>query len=101
VSDTSVSVSTPAHIHAVPPRSSTAGFWGSTSLPNNALFTMIAPSGSIIDISLDLILQDEDTVEEAAFTRAIASGTLGNMYYLALDNATGHTYVPVSLTTTF
>lgn len=98
VSDTSNSVSQPAMISSAPPRNSLGGFW-SSSVSNTALFTIICPAGSIIDLSLDLIMSDDETANP---TRAVATAVLGTTYYLALDNGAGtHNLVPVSLTTTF
>jgi len=98
-SDTSVSVAQPAHVNCVPPPNSTAAFWQTPGVQNNQLMTLTAPIGSIIDVSVSLILFDDD---QAAQTFAVATATLGNAYFLALDcaNAT-HIYTPVSLTSTF
>jgi len=98
VSDTSVSVAQPACISTAPPRASLASFWQTPGLADNTMFTLVAPTGSIIDMDLSFILWDN---EDAATTRAVTAGTLGTIYYLALDNATGHIYPPVSLNTTF
>jgi hypothetical protein len=97
VSDTSVSVSTPAHIRAVPPRQSLASFWVNEALGTGTICQLIAPTGTIIDVDLSLILQDD---EEPATATGVATGTLGSIYYLSLDPNATHRYVPVSLTTT-
>jgi len=99
VSDTSVSVMRPAHIFTRPPAQSLASFWQSPGIADNQLFNIIAPTGSIIDVAVQLISQDDDN--GAAITRGVATGVLGTVYYLSLDNASGHVYPPVSLTTTF
>lgn len=95
-SDTSNSVTTPATVRCVPPKQSLASFWqqaGSTTL-----FTLVAPVGTIIDVSLSLILQDDDT---APVGIAVTTAAVGSVYYLSLDPNATHRYVPVSLTTTF
>lgn len=97
VSDTSISTATPAYISSRPPRLSLAAFWQKPAALN--LFQLTAPSGSIIDVDLELIMSDDETTPA---TTAVASGTLGIVYYLALDSANGtHIYTPVSLVTTF
>lgn len=95
VSDTSVSTAVPAHVSTGPPLHSLASFWQNSS--SNALFTLTAPAGSIIDVSLSLIMWDDDEPQDAI---AIANGTSGNMYYLSLDPNATHRYTPVSLVTT-
>jgi hypothetical protein len=97
VSDTSNSVSQPAHISASPPRMSLASFWSSLRNPG-ALFTIIAPPGSIIDVLVDLILSDDEQGYNFTYT-STATPILGNVYYLSLDNQTSNLYTPVSLTT--
>lgn len=94
-SDTTVSVSTPAYVVTSPPPQSLASFWQTNN--TNALATLTAPSGTIIDVVLALILNDSD---EATAQNAAATVVLGNIYYLSLDLNATHRYVPVSLTTT-
>jgi hypothetical protein len=98
VSDTSVSPTFPAHLNTTPPRNSLASFWQTAGAAVDQLFTIVAPAGSIVDVHLSLILSDDDAT---AVTLAIATGVLGNQYYLALDCTAGHNFPPVSLTTTF
>ncbi len=95
VSDTSVSVSRPAHVKAVPPKTSLASFWQVAS--GTALFNLVAPAGTIIDMSVDMIMVDQTS---ASTTIGAATVTLGEIYYLALDHGTSDLLVPVSLTTT-
>jgi hypothetical protein len=94
-SDTSVSVATPAHVISSPPPMSIAAFWQTSS--TNTLFNLIAPVGTIIDVHLSLILNDDD---ESLVTSSVAGAALGNIYYLSLDSNATHHYPPVSLTTT-
>jgi hypothetical protein len=95
-SDTSVSVSTPARVSCRPPPMSLASFWSIASSAT-VLCTVVAPAGTIIDVSLSLILSDDDVT---AATQAVATGTLGNIYYLSLDSNATHRFTPVSLATT-
>ncbi len=95
-SDTTLSVTKNAHVSCTPPAMSLASFWQKATGTN--LFTLVVGTNSIVDIVLDTILSDEETVPTAI---AVATGVVGHVYYLALDNATGHNLVPVSLNTTF
>jgi hypothetical protein len=62
-----------------------------------AICTLVAPIGTIIDVVLDLIFQDDDLASVAI---AVASGTAGVQYFLSLDPNATHRYTPISLTTT-
>lgn len=93
-SDTTISVATPARVSCSPPPQSLASFW---QVPGNTtLFTVVAPTGSIIDVILSLILADGSN--NAAVS--VATAVVGNIYYLSLDPNATHRYTPVSLTTT-
>lgn len=94
VSDTTVSVSEPAHIRAVPPQGSLASFWLSPTGAKNVMI-ITAPPGSIIDVKCTHVLMD--TGAEGG-TYSVASAALGALYYLPLDGASDK-YIPVSLTT--
>lgn len=95
-SDTSLSVAKNAHVSCKPPANSLAAFWQKATGTN--LFTLTFGTNAIVDVILDLIQSDEETVPTAI---VVATGVVGHVYYLALDNATGHNLVPVSLNTTF
>jgi hypothetical protein len=97
ISDTSNSVAQPAMIDTAPPRNSLASFWSSAGNVGQ-LAVINCPSGSIVDLTVDLILSDDDQTNP---TRAVSTAVIGTVYYLALDNGTGHVLVPTSLTTTF
>jgi len=95
VSDTTVSVADPAVIRSRPPVNSLASFWQLAG--TTAYMTLTAPAGSIIDVSLDAVLFDDDVAQAV---NAVAASSLGSVYYLSLDPNATHRYVPVSLTTT-
>lgn len=95
VSDTSVSVSRPAHIKASPPPGSAASFWINPGGIQN-IMNITAPVGSIIDVTCTHVLND---VGAAGQSYTVAAGTLGALYYLPLDGSSD-VYVPTSLTTT-
>ncbi len=94
VSDSTMSVTTPAYISAVPPAGSQASFWA-VSGSGQDLFDLVAPSGSIIDVDLTVVLNDG--VAGASYT--VAAATLGVLYFLPLDGGSD-VYTPVSLSTT-
>jgi hypothetical protein len=60
------------------------------------MFTLTAPTGSIIDVDATCLLNDSTSATQA-FT--VAAGTLGVLYFLPLDGATD-LFLPVSLLTT-
>ncbi len=95
VSDSSVSTAQPAHITTVPPKESGASFWFTSSA--TALFSMISPAGSIVDVDISYVLND---IGSAGVATTVAVGSLGVMYWLALDGPTNNRLVPVSLFTT-
>jgi hypothetical protein len=95
-SDTTVSVSTPAHVRTSPPQLSLASFWLNNAV--GAVCTLTAPVGSIIDCHMDLIMSDDD--EGSQTVVAVATAVVGTSYYMSLDPNTTHRYVPVSLITT-
>jgi hypothetical protein len=99
VSDTTVSVTTPAFVTTKPPRNSLSSFWQTPAVANNVLMSIIAPVGAVIDVNLSGLLNDDD-VSGNAYT-CTASST-GNTYYLPLDFYTNNTFsqfIPVSLHT--
>lgn len=98
VSDTTVSTARPAHVVSSPPPLSLASFWTSASSGTN-LFTLVAPSGSVIDVWVSLVLGDGPN--GGAGTVTLVGATIGGQYYCSLDSGTaaGSIYLPVSLTT--
>lgn len=95
-SDTTLSVAKNARVFSVPPPSSLASFWQKST--STTLFLLSFPANSIIDITFDIMMADQETALE---TSAVTTATLGHIYYLALDQEAGsHILVPVSLNTT-
>jgi hypothetical protein len=99
ISDTSVSITTPAHISTKPPSKSLASFWQSSSNATAQLCTLNATTGSIIEVSISMILYDDESTA-TQYGTVVSTGTLGKVYYLSLDNPTANNLIPVSLTTT-
>jgi len=97
VSDTSNSVTTPAHVKTSPPSHSVvSGYW--TTANSTTMATLIAPAGSIIDVWVSLVMRDGFQTANAA---VLVAATVGGVYYCSLDSKTaaGSIYPPVSLST--
>jgi hypothetical protein len=97
VSDTSVSVTKPAHIVSSPPPNSLCGFWNSGS--GFLVMSLTAPPGSIIDVWLSLVVVDG--APQNSVTATLVASAAGYVTYCSLDSSTaaGSKYPPVSLTT--
>jgi hypothetical protein len=96
VSDTTISVATNCHIVTVPPKDSLASFW-TLSTTGGLLFRLQCPANSIVDLTMDLILADQAA---ATSTVTVVAGTLGELYFTALDGVGTNVLRPVSLNTT-
>lgn len=98
VTDTSVSVSIPAHVKCGPPRESLASFWTNGTV-GSTFFTLVAPPGSIIDVWLSLVDDDGDDANPVN-AATLVGATVGRVYYCSLDSSTsaGSLYTPVGLT---
>jgi hypothetical protein len=99
VTDTSVSVATPAHVRCGPPADSLCSFWVDGNGPVS-LFSLSAPPGSIIDVWVSLV--DRDGIGDIDQLPAVLVGaTVGSVYYCSLDSSTsaGSLYKPIGLTT--
>jgi len=97
-SDTSISVSQPARVVAVPPMNTIPSFWQNATT-NTILCNLVAPAGSIIDVWVDFVLSDGNTGYSAS-PATLVGATAGIMYYTCLDSQTNASgiYKPVSLT---
>ncbi len=94
VSDSTLSVSRPAHISTKPPPGSLA--WLPMGVSSSTCFDLTAPVGSIIDVQCTHVLNDTAV---AGSSYAVGAGSLGVVYYLPLDGGTD-VYLPVGLNTT-
>jgi len=105
ITDTTVSVSVPAHVLTSPPERSLCAFWTNGFQENAAneepLFTLVAPSGSIIDVWVSLVLGDGTSAAAVNNEAVLVGATVGSVYYTSLDSSTsaGSIYKPVGLTT--
>jgi len=97
ITDTTVSVSEPAHVLTSPPPNSAASFWNGPSGAN--LFTLVAPTGSIIDVWLSLVLAD-GPADYNLPTATLVGASVGATYFCSLDSSTkaGSIYQAVGLT---
>lgn len=85
VSDTSINPSTPAYVNAVPPKDCVGSFWNTAG--TTTVCTIIAPTGSVIDVTLHYILSD-DAGDYAPYSYTSGAATGGAIYYISLDGTT-------------
>ncbi len=93
-SDTSIGISSPAHVQSRPPPGSQVALWQGTGT-TTTLCALVFPADSIIDLTYDMILNDSG---QAATPLTVAGATAGANYCLPLDGA-GGTAVPLSYPT--
>lgn len=84
-SDVSVNPTRPVHVFAPAPKESLASFWINSGSSATSMFSLSGPPGTIVDICVDFVLQDPDTINTAV-TRTVITATLGRMYYAWLDS---------------
>jgi len=85
----------PVSFTMIPPSKSLASDWLTSS--SNTLFDIAIVPGCVVDIYIDYTLAG--AIPPTSIT--IASGVLGNQYYLSLDHSFGSNhFVPVGLPTT-
>jgi hypothetical protein len=98
---TVLGTATPGYVLSRPPRKSLASDWFNPSgMPNTEFLSISCPAGSIVDVTLSFRISNE----LAPTARPVSTGAIGNVYYLALDNAVAagtHNLVPYGLPTTF
>ncbi len=90
VTDTSMGANRPAHIVAIPPRTSTASTWQYT-ISGLTLCTLEFPANAVVDITLEFVLQDNGSPSTVV---AISGATTGVVYLRRPDVA--QLLVPVS-----
>jgi hypothetical protein len=100
VSDTSSSVTTPARVSSRPPKNSQASFWQNINISTAFLFQLTAPTGSIIDLTVRFVVNNDENVG-TAFITTVTTAVLNVSYFLALDGPATNQFRPVALTTTF
>jgi hypothetical protein len=105
-SDTSTSSAYTPYVKAKPPRNSAAAFWAprmSADTPGSfnlyPLVEIEGPSGSVLDIVMEVVFFDSSRTNTIAVT-AISQGTAGAFAYPPLDGA-GGILVPVGVSSAF
>jgi hypothetical protein len=101
-SDTSLSVSIPAHVRTQSPPLSLASFWSITgSSESEGIFRLRTDNGSnaIIDLWVDIVLMDDETPVTITTQNSL---TTSQLYAGYLDGQVGSKYLqPVSYTSAF
>lgn len=78
-SDTSLGTATPAHVRYPPPRRALAGDWVNRN--DVTILNVSGPKGSVLDVTLDCVMEDTDHVASVT----VAGAATGQTYYLCLD----------------
>jgi len=96
ISDTTVSATFPAVIHSKAPPQSLAGFWSTTgSNESDVMFAMTCPVGSVVDVNINFIVQDDLNTAGVTTTN---NGSVGIVYYTYLDGPSGSAdFQPIAL----
>ncbi len=94
-SDTSMSTTVPAYLDVKPLSNSIMFYWKVTASTN--AFVLTGPSGTIIDVDVEYIMDDDAAI---LTTATVATAAVGFAYWLALDGPASNLIVPVSLQTT-
>jgi hypothetical protein len=106
VSDTSMGATRAAFVSGRPPAGSLASFWLSGVTPSSGVsptvFTLNLPSNTIVDLTLDFVLQndlDGASQQPQAVSAAVAGASTGEIYLRKLDSNGAGLLVPVSYVT--
>lgn len=95
-SDTVIGSTKAAFVSCAPPSGSLSAMWQSSAQASVPLFILNGPVGSIVDISVDLVLQNGETPVQGAAT---IGATVGQIYCRDLDKSGSSQLSPVSYTT--
>ncbi len=96
VANTSMTTARPCYLEAVPPQGCLSHQMQGTSAVS--AFGLLCPAGALVEIHATHWFYDTGSV--AVDTFAVAAGTLGVLYFLALDETASNNFVPVGLPTT-
>jgi hypothetical protein len=80
-----------------PPKRTLAADWMAASIGTTNIFTFSCSEGTIVDFHFEATLQNNFSPG----TLSITTGTQSSAYYLPLDGASSHQYLPLHLPTTF
>lgn len=75
----------PGHLRLVPPVGSAASLWINLSAAANALWTWTVPAGSVVDVTLECVLNTDQGA--SAVIGTVAGATVGVVYYRSLDSS--------------
>jgi hypothetical protein len=88
----------PSCVSSTPPPKSLASFWwNSSATTTTPLFGLTCAIGSIIDLDVEFTIANS---LEGLAGISVATATVGNVYYLALNGPATNTAIPVGLPTT-
>lgn len=95
VSDTSIGATRVASIHCVPPKDSQLSQWQSAT-SGNQIFQITCPAGSVIDLSLSILINDVATAQ--AVQNAPVGLSVGSNYMRGFDGlaTAASNFVPIS-----
>jgi len=78
-----------------PPKKSLIGDWlNVTTTSSNSLFNITVPSGCVIDLTVDFTIGVTYSTASTLYSSTVTTGTLGNIYYLALDGPSSNKLAP-------
>jgi hypothetical protein len=92
----------PHSLTFTPPRNSLAGDWLNTAAVSSSanIFNLTFPSGCVWELDVTITLGMVNSTTTTTFAASVATGTLGNIYYLALDGTSSNKIAPVGGTPT-
>jgi len=93
VTDTVLGLADIAHVCTSPPAGSLSSFWLPNSGAEVTLCNLQLPQGSIVDITMGLVLADTDA--PVFVTAAVVGATAGKFYCRYLDSTSTNVLVPV------
>jgi len=97
VTDTVLGLADIAHVCSSPPSQSLASMWLPFGGAEVTLVNLQLPQGSVVDISMDLVLADTDA--PVFVTGAVVGATVGKLYCRSLDSTSTNVILPVGFDT--
>ena len=89
---------TPAHVIWRPAPNSPSAFWQQSGTSEaNVLFVITAPTVTVVDLTMEIILQCDDA--PTAVTSTVAGATAGTVYLAPMDGVAGNKILPVDYVT--
>ncbi len=97
LADTSSGI-TPGFIDSRPPKESSASFWHDNGATSETLFIVTAPTGSTVEVEMDLFFVDDTSAISGPATTGASLGTLYGSNLVGTGQAVSALTVPVGLT---